>query len=394
MDLYVLDDQLRRIDIYDDTISIIWTERFNDVGDLTLKTNNNYRNRNGLTNGTRLAINESRRIMEINSVERGWDDQGNNVLNITGKSLENIMDDRVAQGTLAGTGTSNTGWAITGYPADVCRTIFTDICVNGLLSPQDVIPFYDSGNDGAFPADLIAEPTDTITTALTTDTVLSAIKTICQQYELGFRLYRGLDTSKLYFQIYAGNNRTSAQKDFPAVIFSRDMGTLTGITQLDSQVGFKNCAYVYSANGATMVYPSGTDPSVSGLDRHVMMVQAQNVDDSLTGTALTAELTAQGLAALAQNAGSSALDGEVPQITPFHYGIDYQLGDLVEMQDEDGGIEYMRVTEQIFAADNQGNRSYPTLTNEQFLTPGSWAVQGNTVWGDLDSDETYWADEP
>jgi hypothetical protein len=392
MDLYVLDDQLRRIDIYDDYISLIWTERFNDVGDLTLKTNNNYRNRQGLTNGTQLALNESRRIMVINSIVNGWDQQGNNVLNITGKSLEQITDDRVAQNTLAGTGTSNTGWAITGAPADVCRTIFTDICVNGQLSSQDIIPFITTGNP--FPPDLIAEPTDQITTALTSDTVLSAIKTICQQYDLGFRLVRGLDNSQLYFNIYAGNNRTAAQTDFPAVVFSRAFGSLTGITQLQSQVGYKNCAYVYSQNGATMVYAPSVDPTVAGFDRHVMMVQAQNVDSTLTGTALTAELTAQGLAALAQNAGSNALDGEVPQLTPFHYGIDYQLGDIVEMQDEDGGIEYMRVTEQIFAADNNGDRSYPTLTAEQFITPGSWAIQGGIEWADLDSSETYWADEP
>jgi hypothetical protein len=224
--------------------------------------------------------------------------------------------------------------------------------------------------------------------------VLSAIKTICQQYDLGFRLVRGLDNSQLYFNIYAGNNRTAAQTDFPAVVFSRAFGSLTGITQLQSQVGYKNCAYVYSQNGATMVYAPSVDPTVAGFDRHVMMVQAQNVDSTLTGTALTAELTAQGLAALAQNAGSNALDGEVPQLTPFHYGIDYQLGDIVEMQDEDGGIEYMRVTEQIFAADNNGDRSYPTLTAEQFITPGSWAIQGGIEWADLDSSETYWADEP
>lgn len=392
MDLYLLDDQLRRIDIFDDYISVIWTERFNDVGDLTLKTNNTYRNRQNFTNGAQLAINESRRIMVIDSVEKGWDDQGNNVLNITGKSIEQITDDRPAQAAIAGTGTSNTGWAITGTPADVCRTIFTDICVNGQLSSQDIIPFYTAGNP--YPADGIAEPTDQITTNLTTDTVLSAIKTICQQYDLGFRLVRGLDTSQLFFNIYAGNDRTSAQKIFPAVIFSRTFGSITGITQLQSQVGFKNCAYVYSANGATTVYAPGTDSSVSGFDRHVLMVQAQNVDSTLTGTALTNELAAQGLAALAQNAGSSALDGEVPQITPFKYGRDYEMGDLVEMQDDDGGIEYMRVTEQIFASDNQGDRQYPTLTAETFLTPGSWAIQGNTQWGDLDSDETMWADEP
>lgn len=392
MDLYVLDDQLRRIDIFDDYISLIWTERFNDTGDLTLKTNNNYRNRQGLANGTQLALNESRRIMTINSVEEGWDDQGNNVLNITGLSLEDIMDDRVAQASLAGTGTSSTGWALTGAPADVCRTIFQDICVNGLLSPQDVIPFYTAGDP--FPADLISEPTDQITTNLTTDTVLSALKTICQQYELGFRLVRGLDNSELYFNIYAGNNRTTAQTDFPAVIFSRTFGTLTGITRLTSQVGFKNCAYVYSANGAAMVYAPNTDTSVAGFDRHVMMVQAQNVDSTLTGAALTAELTTQGLAALAANAGSDALDGEVPQITPYRYGVDYQLGDIVEMQDDDNNTEYMRVTEQIFAADNNGDRQYPTLTNEQFLTPGSWSLETGTEWGDMDTDQTYWADEP
>jgi hypothetical protein len=46
-------------------------------------------------------------------------------------------------------------------------------------------------------------------------------------------------------------------------------------------------------------------------------------------------------------------------------------------------------------SDKEGDRAYPTLTINEFITPGSWnAWDYNQVWNDLASDMQAWADQP
>jgi hypothetical protein len=56
----------------------------------------------------------------------------------------------------------------------------------------------------------------------------------------------------------------------------------------------------------------------------------------------------------------------------------------------------MRVTEQIFVHDKEGERAYPTLTLNQFINTGSWlSWETSKKWIDYDADfATVWASLP
>ena len=74
----------------------------------------------------------------------------------------------------------------------------------------------------------------------------------------------------------------------------------------------------------------------------------------------------------------------MPQNSTYKYGVDYGLGDLVELRDSSGNINVMRVTEQIFVSDKEGIRSYPTLTFDMLITPGTWLARPtNQQWADV-----------
>jgi hypothetical protein len=106
--------------------------------------------------------------------------------------------------------------------------------------------------------------------------------------------------------------------------------------------------------------------------------------------ALEALLIQRGTEELAKNRSISAFDGEITQLSPYKYNLDYELGDLVEMRNNDGLTNQMLVIEQIHAADESGERAYPTLAIKQFITPGSWlAWESNQVWQDAPG---VWAD--
>lgn len=381
MEVYILDSLNRHTDVVDKFLSAIWTERFADIGNFELDLYSSPENRRRLIPGTRLALTDSKRVMTVETVEDASTDSGERLLKVTGRSLEKILNDRIARGTMTST-TTEPKWVITGTPKVLANKIFHDICITGTLSSGDIITGITEANT-LFPADTIPSSSTSITYEIEPQTVFSAIKKLADVYGMGFRIVRDPNTAALYFDVYMGSDRTTAQTTLPAVIFSPDLENLHNTKQLTSNAVFKNVAYVISPVGTQTVYDSLTDPSVAGFDRRVLLVKADDITDT-DSTVANAKMVQRGREELAKNRVVAALDGEVSQTSQYKYGLDYNLGDLVEIRSSDGVTSNMQVTEHIFVSDREGDRSYPTLSLNAFVTPGSWLGWNPTqVWSDL-----------
>lgn len=380
MEVYILDSLLRRIEVVDDFESLIWTERFADIGDFEIDIKSTPATRGLFTTGTRLAINNSYRVMTVDNTEDSTDEDGKATLKVKGQSLEAILDDRVAKNTLSDT-TTEPKWVITATPGNVARTMFDHICRDGELDPADVIPFLMPGT--FLPEDTIPESTTEILWEQDPDSLYNAIKKLVDLYELGFRLVRNFDTSQLYFDIYAGIDRTTRQTILPPVVFSPDLDNLQNTTEFKTTQQAKNVAYVFSEAGFEVVYGENVDPDVEGFERHILVV---NADVTVDNPDISGALIQAGQEALIQNRAQSYFDGELNQNGQYVYGIDYNVGDLVEMRNVDGIITYKRVTEQIFVCDAQGERSYPTLVEDMFQNTIDWLSYTNklTTWQDFE----------
>ena len=378
MEVYILDDLLRRTSVLDRFESMVWAERYSSYGDFEFVIHSTNETRKLLQTGTRLAITESDRVMEIKEVEDKTDNEGRNILSVKGLEILSMLDERVATDGFAPTG-DYPKWNITGIPGDVMRTVVNQICVVGLLSAGDIIPHLQMGS--IYPPDTIPEPTVSITAEFDPQTVYAAIKSVADVYNLGFRIVRKQDLTELYFDVYTGDDKTTLQTLNPAVIFSPTLNNLSNTTELTTTKNMKNVAYVFAKNDSKIVYAEGVDPTVSGFERRVLVVKADDLTDP-AGPSLTAQMQKKGLDELAKYRPTSAFDGEVSQLGSYRYGVDYNLGDLVEMRNTDGVTNIMRVTEQIFASDAQGDRSYPTLSVDRLITPGSWEAYGTGTWDD------------
>ncbi|AWN06125.1 minor tail protein [Streptomyces phage Miek] len=388
MELYTLDPLLRREAVIDQFESLIWTERFMEFGDFQVDMISTQASRNLLKTGTRLAMNESNYIMTVESVEDAEDSEGRRMLTVKGRSMESILLDRVAKESLSDL-TTSPKWTITLPPADVVRKIFHDICVTGVLDPNDAIPFI--VEDSFMPTDTIVEPIDPITVELDPQPVYDAITDICNVWTLGFRMLRNHDASQIYWDVYAGSNRTSGQTVLPPVIFTPELDNLQNTKELTSIDKAKNVAYVYSPAGFQMVYGLGVDPEVEGFERRVLVVNATDITSE--NPDVPTALMQRGNEELAKYRTYQAFDGEVSQVSQYKYGRDYNLGDLVETRNLSGVTNNMRVTEQIFVSDQEGERSYPTLTLNTFINTGSWlSWLNNKIWADLTTEE--WATQP
>jgi hypothetical protein len=391
VELYILDPLNRRQYVIDQFISLIWTERWQTVGDFQLNIFSTYQTRSLLKPDTWLAMNRSNYVMRIESVEDDQNSDGSAVLVIKGRSIEAILLDRAAKESMVDL-TTSPQWTLTNPPATVARTIFHSICVLGVLDPGDIIVGVVEGTFMA--ASTIAEPTDPITLNLTPTTVYDAISTkICITWELGLRLLRQDSTGQLYFDVYAGSDRTTAQTILPPVVFAPQLDNLQNTKELTTIDTAKNVAYVFSPAGSAIVYASGVDPTVDAFERRVLVVDASDITDP---TGISAALTQRGAQALAAARTNFLFDGEVTAQSQYSYGTDYNLGDLIEQQNIDGVATDMRVTEQIFTQDATGEKSYPTLVSSVVINSGSWLSWNNDkAWFDLDADTTnVWGNQP
>lgn len=388
MEVYILDSLYRRTAVVDDFLSFIWTERMQTAGDFELVVSGSAPNKNRFAQGTYLGIKNSLRVMQVQYVEDAINADGKRVLKLTGPSLEEILDDRVARGTL-GDLTTTPKWTLTGTPKEIAEQMFHDICVTGVLDTDDIITGVGEGSD-LFPTDTIAPPADDITYELDPTTLYQALNNLCAQFGLGFRIVKDPATSQLYFDVYSGCDRTSRQNDFDAVIFSPELDTLANIRRINSTLGSKNVAYVFSPAGHEIVFAPDVNPDIAGFERHILPVTVTDIQSGDPDA--SDKMTAIGLLELAKHRPYAGFDGETPKNSQYVYGVHYNLGDLVEERDGTGNSNEMRVTEQIFVSDGEGDRSYPTLTLNKYITPGTWSSwPSDETWSTVDPD-LVWAD--
>lgn len=409
MEIYILDSLLRPVDVVDVFASIVWTEKNQDIGDFELDLVNTPANRKRFVTDVLLTVNVSKRVMKVETVEKGMDSEGRFMMKVKGQEITEILAARAALGTQAGYANTPTWFIPDRTPGNVMRYMFQSICVNGDVSPADILPLLD-WNQTLYPTDTIPEPTELINWEQKPSSLLDAEKELAGIYDLGFRLYRNPLTSRLYFNVYSGSDRTTDQTLLPPVIFSPDLENVLNTTEYTTVAATYNVAKViwvetiaaYTDENdvewpeeiivhTQTVYADDTAPADDGFDRRVLMVEVTSMPEEITDT--IAYLRRTGRDELAKVRPLGAMDGELSQYSQYKYEVDYYLGDLVEQRNQDGATSKMRVSEQTFIEDAQGERSYPTLTMNEFINPGSWiSWKYNKDWADMGADE-FWANQ-
>ena len=416
MELYTLDEYLRRIQVVDVFESLIWAERFSVSGDFQLILPATPGNIRLLREGELVTVNDSYYVGQIDTVEKKLDAENRSILEVKGYFLEEMMKSRVAKKSLAGL-EAEPDWELEGSPRDILKEIFYHICLEGGLSRDDKIPFMVEGDllvtpgswaslpDALYWQDVPAAlewaaafnsqgpvgPVDTGDSIIINNepmTLYDAIKTLCDVFNLGFRIIRNGDKSELYFEIYPGVDRTSLQSYFEPIMFSTDLDNLKNSTEFSTIADSKNVAYVFSKFGSLMVFPPGTDEAPRGFERRVLYVNAKDIEEP-AGPNLNRLLTQKGQEELAKTKPINAFEGEITKFTDYVYGKDYNLGDIVELKDREGNMNRMRVAEVIRVHDAEGEKTYPTVVIESRIDKGTWAsLPPSLVWQNA---QGFWA---
>lgn len=391
MDFFLLDSVLRKVEIFDQYKSLIWTERYKQAGDFQLEIPSTTTTKSLMVPGTYCTVSDSIRTCIIETVEDTIDADGSEILKCSGRGVEAVLlGGRVASPNLTSS-TAAPNWTITGLPAAIARKVFNDICVTGL--PEDSFLLVTSTPSPWTPG-TIPEPTTSVTMVLPIASVYETLMKICDMYKLGFRLgKKDANGESFHFEVYTGDDRTTLQTTFPAVVFSQELDNLSNISTLTSVALQKTVAYVFSPNGMQIVYADNWDATTAKWEsRTVIYVNASDITLA-AGAPLNQALQQRGKEVLSENKVVVAFDGEIPQFGSYSYGpdLDYYLGDLVETRNAQGVATNMRVDEHIRTSDATGEKAYPTLTSELLITPGTWlSFDAQVYWDDAVGEWVNW----
>jgi hypothetical protein len=370
MEAYTLNRQFQRVEVIDAFESFIWTERYYGDSDCQLVVPATKESLARFPVGTFLEHEDSQEIMilEIGDMEDGK-------ATITGTSLLKWMNNRFTRATSAMADRYyNIPANFMGVPQMLWQ-IFSYIVISPgpdgipvpyrarLLIPNIVLKSYDEGPP--YPG-----------AAVPYGPLYDALREIAEAYQVGMSLTLEEVTDSGYtlgFRSYRGKDRTSAQTTYPPVQFSPDMDSLTDIKELVSIADYKTEAWVFvPSNPGGLGTTSGPGyaavdggAGATGFDLRAIMVFADDITTDLVGgsaSAFKAQLDQRAKSALGEHPYVAHIDGEIVPTSQFNYGIDYQLGDVIEIAGPSGVVQNARITEYIRSHDASGEKAYPTVT--------------------------------
>lgn len=185
MELYILDSTFKETMLIESYETAIWTERFRSPGDVEITTLSTPENKSLLRVGTYLGTDLSPRIMEIDTVKDSISDDGIKMLKITGTSLERILDFRTTRQYFNILDDDEVWLFNDKKPTAILREVFKKVCVDGVLSVNDKIPYIQNWPTGTTPLykpSDIPEPTQNISIELPVQTISKTFEDFLAAY--------------------------------------------------------------------------------------------------------------------------------------------------------------------------------------------------------------------
>lgn len=353
MNVYVMDESLKRVGVIDSYRSIIWTRRYYEAGDFELFLDATQENID-LCKKNRFLYREGdyedgvfKSVMIIRYVQLNTSIDDGDTLLLQGPDLKSIVGRRIIwnQTILSGTLEAN------------IRSVISSNIINPSIAARKINNFILGDQMGGTPTVQIQSTGDAIDTWLTEQIT---------PYEIGYDVQ--IRDGQFVFLLYKGLDRSYEQSANPYVIFSPDFENLLASDYVESQIDTKNFALVAGeGEGSARTVTTVGNNSLSGLDRIELYVDARDISKTTDSGTLTpaqyvAQLQTRGREKLAEFQDVQVFEGEVEAETNFIYGVDYFLGDKVQVVNEYGIGAAARIVGIIDAEDTAGRTVVPTFS--------------------------------
>ena len=350
MKLIILNKDLITVDNVEKYESILWTDRYSAFGDFEIYSDYMSGMLTNAIDGYYVQCNMSDRTMIIEETYLEYDPDKGMSVPIKGRSLESILTRRIVwtQTTLSGN---------------------LQLAIQRLLNENAISP---TDTNRQIPNLVFKVSTNPIITALnvsaqfTGDVLYEAIASLCDAAKIGFKMTINA-TNKFEFELVTGKDRSYDQSINPFVTFSPNFENLKSSNYMRSSKTYKNVALVAGEGEGidrkTFVVGSGI-----GLDRHELFVDARDLSTEVEGTAMPIDqynniLSQRGTEKLSECIMISAFEGEADNTKMYSYGIDFFIGDIVQI--ENVFSTKSRISEIVMSEDESGFKMIPTFTQVQ-----------------------------
>lgn len=383
MEFMVLDKNYDGIAMIDTFTSAIWTVRYDEAGDFEIYTPVRLDYIQVMQIGNYLWNRDSDRLMVIETVEIETDSEEGPQLIITGRSLESILDRRIV------TSSQN-------FSGNLQSVLFA-IIQNEVISSDETrqIPGFSlkANSDSRITSIAISE------LSIRGENVYDVVCSLCQANKIGWRILpKG--TGGFEFELYVGTDRSYAQSVNPYVTFSPSFENLLNSNYIKSFKSYKNSIYAIGTyqkevilqnkykddNGEWVVEEQTTyeeaevvtwqyseTATPSGLARREMFIDNGGVNDGEQGgeyATWNAVNKEKAIAELGEHQTTTAFEGELEATRQYIYGEDFNIGDIVQVENEFGITGTVYISEIVFSQDVNGITITPTFTSTEDETIG------------------------
>lgn len=338
-----------RTNVIDNEKSVIWVKRFNDTGQFELYIPAST-SMIELFTGNEIIItrDDSNAVMSVENVHLKTDAENGDYLTISGRSVECFLGRRIVpkQTTFQNTTAEN-----------VIRSLINQNVIDPpALQSNRKIDLISLGTTQGY--------TDVINKQVTGKNLLDTISAICKEQNYGFELT--FDNGQFVFNLYKGVDRSYNQNVNTFVVFSPEFENIGNTEYSKDKTTLYNAVYVGGEGEGTSRVIVGVG-TTSGLTRREKWVDARNESSNtdagtLTPTEYALMLSQQGAEAIKQATETTKFNGEIINYNSYVYGVDYNLGDIVQVTNEYGITGTATVTEITEVEDDTGYKIYPTLS--------------------------------
>lgn len=362
-DVYLLDENFDLIGLLDNYQSLLWTTRYLDPGEFEIQVTMTTELYKKIRQATYLQTDNSLTTMVLEKNEVNTDAESGDEYTTSGRCLKSILERRIVwnQTTLDG--------KLEGQLEKLLNANVINPSIEARKIPNFV---YRKSTDTSI-ADL------TVSKQLTGDNLLDAITDILKPLGLGFQIT--LEGKQLVFQLLVGTDRSYEQSERPPVVFSPNFDNLSTSSYSEDDSKYKNVGLVLGEDEseARREYVVGAE-SASGLKRYELYVDARDIqsevydDDGNSSTISDDEyyalLKERGEEKLSETQVTTEINGEAIENSVYQYGVDYFMGDLVQVENEYGISTSSRVTELVYSSSSDGIHQYPTFesTKDEEIT--------------------------
>ena len=353
-----------------------WVERYNEPGEFSIEAKKSSGILELAPVGSFISHILSRDFMIVENHEIIHEKDKEPTIKISGRSILSILEQRqVGSQPAAGSTLINPDNYEDFLEAnDTWKQIalLMDHHMYGLISPdwvpKDYTQCWHSG-DEMFPQtyaddryDLEGNPLhgEQVDRVIERGPLLDRVLELLAIDDLGVRFDRWGISSQNGFTVHWGDENTG-------VVFSWDNGDFDHLEYLYSNKSYKTAALVVGSK--IWVNVDGT-PEIThyGLSRRTAICDGSDIDGFLTAAPTTtqrnqivAKMTTRGHEFIRKQIYTNITRVEISSDSKYRYRSDYQIGDIVKIETDDGTLVKMRVIEHAETLDENGITNIPTL---------------------------------